>query len=135
MTEAYIGIGSNVGDRAGYIGSAIKRIDATPDIKVEKVSPTYETDPVGGPPQGKFLNGVVKIETTLSARQLMDRLLEVEGELGRKRDLPNGPRVIDLDILTYGDLRIEEDGLVIPHPRMNEREFVLRPLADIKGRE
>jgi len=135
MTEAYIGVGSNIGDRAGYIESAIKKIAATPDIKVEKASPIYETDPVGGPPQGRFLNGAVKISTDLSARQLMDRLLEIESELGRKRDLPNRPRVIDLDILTYGDQRIEEEGLVVPHPRMNEREFVLKPLADLKGIE
>ena len=135
MTEVYIGIGSNLGDRKGYIESAINMLKDTRDIKVNSVSKLYETDPVGGPPQGRFLNGVIKVETDLSARDLLDRLKTIEDTLGRKREIKDGPRTIDLDILTFGDLHIEEEDLVIPHPRMNEREFVKRPLDDLlKGR-
>ncbi len=132
MTEAYIGIGSNLGDRKRYVDAAIELLKESPNIKVEKTSPLYETGPVGGPPQGKFLNGVIKIETDLSPRQLLNRLMAIEEDLGRVRKVRNGPRTIDLDILTYGDIHIEEEDLIIPHPRMNERDFVKRPLADLK---
>lgn len=131
MTESYIGIGSNLGDRKGYIERAIEILKTSSDIKVSKVSPLYETEPVNGPPQGKFLNGAIRIETDLSARGLLNRLMAIEKTLGRVRDIKNGPRTIDLDILTFGDQHIEEGDLIIPHPRMNERDFVKRPLADL----
>lgn len=131
MIESYIGIGSNLGDRKKIIESAIEMLKETQDIKVDKVSPLYETEPVGGPPQGKFLNGVVRVETGLSPKELLNSLKRIEDTLGRIREVNNGPRTIDLDILTYGDMHIEEEGLIIPHPRMNERDFVKRPLNDI----
>jgi len=131
MIESYIGIGSNLGDRRKYIERAIEMLKRSQKIKVDKVSPLYETEPVGGPPQGKFLNGVIKIETDFSPRELLNRLKEIEDDLGRVRRVKNGPRTIDLDILTYGDKHIEKGDLVIPHPRMNERDFVKDPLNDI----
>jgi 2-amino-4-hydroxy-6-hydroxymethyldihydropteridine diphosphokinase len=131
MTEAYIAVGSNLGDRKGYIENAVELLKRSERIKVDKVSTLYETDPVGGPAQGRFLNGAIKIETDLSCRDLLNRLMDIEDMLGRKREAENGPRTIDLDILTYGDLHIEEPDLIVPHPRMNEREFVMRPLSDI----
>ena len=132
MQIAYIGIGSNLGDREDYITRAIELLKATPLTIVEKVSSIYETKPVGGPPQPNFLNGVIRIATNLSPRALLRRLLEIEQILGRKRTVKNGPRVKDLDILSYGDLEIDEDDLVIPHPRMNDRDFVLKGLNEIK---
>ena len=134
MTEVYIGIGSNLGDRRGCIESAIDLLKKSDKIRVDKVSPFYETDPVDGPSQGKFLNGAIKITTGLSCRELLNRLMDIEDALGRKREGANTPRTIDLDILTYGDLRIEEPDLIVPHPRMNEREFVRRPLGDLLDR-
>jgi len=131
MTESYIGIGSNLGDRKEYIERAIEMLKESGNIKVEKVSRLYETEAVGGPPQGKFLNGVIKIETDFSPRELLNRLKRIEKELGRIERIKDGPRTIDLDILIYGDLHIEEENLVIPHPRMNERAFVKRPLNDL----
>ena len=131
MTEAYIGIGSNLGDRRFYIDRAVEMLRRSEHIMVEEVSPIYETGPVGGPPQGKFLNGAMKIRTDLSCRELLGLLNSIEDTLGRKRDIRNGPRIIDLDILTYGNACIQEDDLIVPHPRMNERDFVMRPLRDI----
>ena len=131
MVRAYIGVGSNLGDRRAYIERSIEMLKSYADIRVDKVSPLYETDPVGGPAQGRFLNGAIKIETDLPCRELLRRLMDIEDMLGRKREVENGPRIIDLDIITYGDLHIEEPGLIVPHPRMNEREFVMRPLSDI----
>ncbi len=131
MIEAFIGIGSNLGDRAAHIESAINLLKVSAGIKVDKISSIYETGPVGGPRQGKFLNGAIKIETDLFPRDLLNRLLEIENSIGRVRGVKNGPRTIDLDILTYGDQHIEEDGLTIPHPRMRERDFVMRPLNEL----
>lgn len=96
-----------------------------------RVSTLIETKPVGGPPQGNFLNGVVEIETTLTPRDLLKRLQEIEESLGRVRAERWGPRTIDLDILLYGDQVIHEPDLVIPHPLMHERRFVLQPLAQL----
>ena len=135
MTEAYIGIGSNLGDRRSYIDRAIEILRRSEHIMVDKVSPIYETDPVGGPPQGKFLNGAIKIKTDLSCGELLGLLNSIEDTLGRKKDVRNGPRIIDLDILTYGNACIQEDDLIVPHPRMNERDFVMRPLRDIMGED
>jgi 2-amino-4-hydroxy-6-hydroxymethyldihydropteridine diphosphokinase len=131
MTEAFLGIGSNLGDRERYIKGAIELLGAAEGVNVARISKLYETDPVGGPPQGRFLNGAVKIETSLSCRELLNKLMEIEALMGRERGIKNGPRTIDLDILTFGDMRIDEEDLVVPHPGMNERDFVKRPLADI----
>ena len=127
----YIGIGSNLGDREKYIGSAIEKLRALKDVKVKRVSGIYETDPVGGPRQGKYLNGALELETELEPKELLAKLQAIENELGRKRLVKNAPRTIDLDILLYGDKKIDEPGLKIPHPRMLEREFVMKPLKEI----
>jgi 2-amino-4-hydroxy-6-hydroxymethyldihydropteridine diphosphokinase len=129
---AYIGVGSNLGDRAVTISAAVARLDAHPKIRVIRRSALIETEPVG-PPQPMYLNGAVCIETTLPATALLQELLDVERQLGRVRDLSErmGPRTIDLDLLLFGETVIDEPGLAVPHPRMAERAFVLRPLAEI----
>jgi 2-amino-4-hydroxy-6-hydroxymethyldihydropteridine diphosphokinase len=132
MTTVYLSLGSNVGDRAEYIARAIAPMDAR-GVRVTQRSSLYETEPVDAPPQGWFLNCVVKAETDLSPRGLMEALLEVERDLGRERRgaIAKGPRVIDIDILLYGERVVHEAGLDIPHPRMAERRFVLVPFAEI----
>lgn len=132
MVLCYIGIGSNLGQRRRNIGLAIGRIRNNPDIVLKRVSAIYETDPVGGIAQRKFLNGVMEIETSLSPKSLLKELNVIEEALGRERIVKNGPRAIDLDILYYGDEIVNDDELVIPHPRINEREFVLRGLRELK---
>ena len=131
MSIAYIGLGSNLGDRAGNIGQAIGLL-RTNGIKVLKTSAVIETAPVGGPPQNKFLNAVVKVETRLSPVELLDHCQFVEQKLGRVRTVINGPRTMDLDILLYDRLTIDTPRLQIPHPRMFERAFVLEPLKEIE---
>lgn len=129
--RTYLGIGSNLGDKAYNIEAAIEHLKKIEGLKVKKVSSLYETEPIGGPPQGKFLNGVVEVEATISAQDLLSKLKEIEQNLGRKTFIPNGPRTIDLDILLYQDLVIDDENLKVPHPRMNQRKFVLEPLAEI----
>lgn len=131
MTICYIGIGSNLGDRRLYIDRAIESIKMNPDIRLRRISSIYETDPVGAAAQGKFLNGVLEIETALTPKALLKELNGIEEALGRKRVLKDGPRTIDLDILYYGEEVIDDGGLVIPHPRINEREFVLKGLREL----
>lgn len=128
----YVGIGSNIGDRRSYIERAIRSIGSTPNISLRRSSSIYETDPVGDIPQGKYLNGVLEIETALSPRELLKELNRIEGSLGRERIIKNGPRTIDLDILYYGQERINDNDLVIPHPRISHREFVLKGLRELK---
>ncbi len=132
MEVAFLGIGSNLGDRSKNMTSAIEYLKDTPLTTVEKVSSIYETDPVGEVNQGKFLNGVIKIRTGLSPRALLTRLKDIEKELGRVETKRFGPRTIDLDILIYGDLEIDGEDLTIPHPRMEEREFVMQGLNEIR---
>jgi len=127
----YIAIGSNLGDRQENIKGAIEKLQDTEGVNVTKVSPIYETDPVGGPRQPKYLNGVIEIETDLEPKALLSIIRGIENRFGRKRLVRYGPRTIDLDILTYGDKKIDEPDLKIPHPKMNEREFVLKPLRDL----
>jgi len=131
MHTAYIAIGSNLGDREKNIQEAIKLMASYPNINIKKTSSIIETDPEGGPPQGKFLNGAIKIETDLSARKLLETLQKIEKDLGRKRTVKNAPRIIDLDIIFYNDENINEPDLVIPHPRWQKRQFVVRPLKEI----
>ena len=128
---AYVALGSNLGNRQSYIKKAIKKIDHLNGINVTKISPIYETEPEGGPPQGKYLNAVIEINCNLSPQQLFLSLQRIEKELGRTRKGKNYPRTIDLDILLFGDIIIEDETLKIPHPRMNQRQFVLKPLVDI----
>jgi 2-amino-4-hydroxy-6-hydroxymethyldihydropteridine diphosphokinase len=129
VTVAYIGLGSNLGDRLGYLQAAVAALSAR-GLEVAGVSSVYESDALG-PPQPDYLNAVVSVSTSLSARELLAALKEIEGELGRQRTERWGPREIDLDLLLYGDEMLEEDGLTVPHPEMTRRAFVLMPLLEI----
>lgn len=140
MPIAYIAFGSNLGDRNKNINDAVSLLKARPKIKVIKTSSIIETEPEGGPKQGKFLNGALKIETDLSSRELLIALQDIENKLGRKHAVQitgsrerekNGPRTIDLDIIFYGDEKINEPDLIIPHPRWNQRSFVKNPIQEI----
>lgn len=127
---AFVGLGSNLGDREATIRQALELLG---ELGTVRASSIRETDPVGITDQPKFLNAVAEIETDLTARQLLDRLLAIELELGRDRAgaVRWGPRTIDLDLLLYGDQTIEEPGLTVPHPRLAERDFVLEPLHEL----
>ena len=131
MTTAFVGIGSNLGDREANLGQAIELLSAEDGIEVVAVSEIRETDPVGPVEQGPFLNGAVKVDTSLGPRELLDRLLSLENRLGRVRSERWGPRTIDLDLLLYGGERVDEAGLTVPHPRLHERRFALEPLLDL----
>ena len=132
MTTAYIGLGSNLGDRQGYLDRAIQAMQNHADLEVTQISSYYETEPVDGPPgQPDFLNAVIEVQTDLTPQDLLDVLQDIERELGRVRRERFGPRTIDLDLLLYGDRAVDVPGLIIPHPRMHERGFVLEPLAEI----
>lgn len=128
---AFLGLGSNVGDRLANLRGAVELLADTPGVRVVRSSRVYETDPFGGSPQPDFLNAVLEVETDLAPRALLERCLEVEVELGRVRDERWGPRTLDVDVLTYGEERVDEPGLTIPHPRMHERAFVLVPLTEL----
>jgi 2-amino-4-hydroxy-6-hydroxymethyldihydropteridine diphosphokinase len=126
MTLAVVGLGSNLGDREATIRRAAELIG------VSRLSPVIETEPWGFTDQPRFLNAVAEVETSLSARAFLDHLLDVERRLGRERTGRQwGPRTIDLDLLLFGDEQIDEPGLVVPHPRIAERAFVLVPLAEL----
>jgi 2-amino-4-hydroxy-6-hydroxymethyldihydropteridine diphosphokinase len=129
---AYVGLGGNLGDRQAYLDKAIQALQDRRDVEVTQVSSYYETDPVGGPPgQGAYLNAVIEVQTELPAAELLPVLLDIERSLGRVRRERHGPRTIDLDLLLYGDAVLDESGLVVPHPAMHERGFVLEPFAEI----
>lgn len=131
MVSCYIGIGSNLGDRQNYIDKAIEELSRNKNIKIKRASSIYETEAVSDIPQGKFLNGVIEIETGLKPRLLLKELNRIEEKLGRRRTVKNTPRTIDLDILYYGNEKVAKKGLTIPHPRIQEREFVLRGLREL----
>jgi 2-amino-4-hydroxy-6-hydroxymethyldihydropteridine diphosphokinase len=131
-TIAYIGLGSNQGDRPANLERAAGELAAVPGVVLRRRAPVYETAPLGHTDQDWFLNTVVEVETTLSARELLDRMLEIERRLGRERKERWGPRVIDLDLLLFGTERIAEPGLLVPHPRLAERAFAVVPLADLR---
>jgi 2-amino-4-hydroxy-6-hydroxymethyldihydropteridine diphosphokinase len=128
---SYIGLGSNLGDRMYYLREAIKRLEDTDGITCIAVSNVYETEPVGYTKQGKFLNLVLAVRVEIGPFELLNIVLDIEKKLGRERNIRFGPRTIDLDILTYGNIQIDADRLVVPHPRLHERAFVLKPLLDI----
>jgi 2-amino-4-hydroxy-6-hydroxymethyldihydropteridine diphosphokinase len=133
--RAYIGLGSNLGDREGFLRRAVELLGDEPEIDVIATSAVRETDPVDFVDQPRFLNAAVEVETSLSARGLLERLLSVEHALGRRRDGPRfGPRTIDLDLLLYGDEVVDEAGLTVPHPRLAERRFALEPLHELNPR-
>ncbi len=126
MTRAFVGLGANLGDREAAIRRAAELLGAT------RLSSIRETEPWGYVDQPRFLNAVAEVESELSARALLERLLEIERDLGRTRDGPPwGPRAIDLDLLLFGDETIDEPGLEVPHPRLHERLFALEPLAEL----
>ena len=129
----FIGVGSNLGDRKANIEKALELVNLIKGVKLLRVSSIYETEPRGGPPQGNFLNGVLEVKTAESPFKLLDELQKIEKHLGRKRKIKNGPRTIDLDILTFGDKKVNAKNLKIPHPRMHKREFVLRGLRELQG--
>lgn len=132
MTLGYIGFGSNVGDRILFVRRAVEELGESQGVRVTKVSSLYETSPVGGPPQRSFVNAVAQIETSLGPRALLELCKEIERKLGRDAsDIRWGPRIIDLDVLVYGDEKVAEPDLEIPHPRLKERRFVLVPLLEI----
>jgi len=128
---AYIALGSNIGNRYDNILGAIKLLTSHLEIELVNYSSVYETDPVGYEDQDLFLNMVIEIQTVLSAMELLDFCLKTELELGRKREIRWGPRTIDLDILTFNQENIETERLTVPHPRMQERAFVMVPLVEI----
>lgn len=132
MVTCYLGIGSNLGDRQINIKSALKKISGLQETQAIKLSKIIETVPIGGPPgQRPFLNAVLKIRTSLSPASLLKELKQIEKLLGRKKSGRFWPRTIDLDILFYADKVIRSKNLIIPHPRMFKREFVLKPLLEV----
>lgn len=131
MTPVAIALGSNLGDRERHLHEAARRAAAF--IHDLRLSSFHDTEPVGVGPQPRFLNAAAVGETSLDARALLDALLGTEEALGRERPFAGAPRTIDLDLIFYGDAVIDEPGLVVPHPRLRERRFVLEPLAEIAG--
>ena len=130
MNRAYLGLGSNLGDRARYLQGAVDAIAARPDVTAVAVSPVYETAPIG-PDQPDFLNAVLAVETELGARELLAIARETEAAAQRERTEHWGPRTLDVDVLIVGDERVDDDELQVPHPRMYERGFVCVPLHDL----
>src|SRR3954454_22633099 len=128
---AFIFLGSNMGNRFILLGEALTSLQKQYPIEVVNVSSIYETEPVGYEDQDVFLNMVAQIRTSLAAEELLDACLQIEKELGRKRDIRWGPRTIDLDILLYNDQNMTTEKLIVPHPRMLERSFVMIPLLEI----
>lgn len=132
MGGVFIALGSNVGDRERHIRDALRELAEQGDVTVVARSTLHETAPVGGPPnQPDFLNAAAELATELSPRVLLERLQAIEARHGRQREVVNGPRTLDLDLLLYRDRVLSEPGLIVPHPRMWARDFVMRPLAEI----
>jgi len=131
VTRAYVGLGANLGPREVTLLRAADLLASADGVEVVAVAQLRETEPVGLVEQPPFLNGAVAIDTSLPPRALLDLLLEIERSLGRVRGERWGPRTIDLDLLAYGDERVEEEGLHVPHPRLHERRFALEPLAEL----
>jgi len=130
LKTIYLGLGSNLGDRRAHLARAVMGLEA-PDLRVKRTSSIYETEPRDVPQQPWFLNQVIEVETDLFPKQLLSRIQKIEREMGRKRIVSKGPRVIDIDILLFGDSVLATPELEIPHPRMIERRFVLEPLAEL----
>ncbi len=132
MATAYLGLGSNLGDRLALLREARRALGLTQGLRVSASSPLYETEPVGGPPgQGLYLNAVLEVEADLPPRRLLETALALETRLGRRRETPGGARTLDIDLLLFGDDILEEPGLILPHPRLHLRRFVLAPLCDL----
>ncbi|MBM7622721.1 2-amino-4-hydroxy-6-hydroxymethyldihydropteridine diphosphokinase [Sporohalobacter salinus] len=131
MITSYLSLGSNKGNREDYLKKAIKGLQGNSDIEVIAISSIYATEPVGYTDQADFLNLVVEIKTTLTPLELLDYIQEVELELNRTREIRWGPRTIDIDIILFGDREIKSNRLTVPHPRFQQRAFVLVPLSDL----
>jgi len=132
MARAFVALGSNLGDRPGMISQAVQRLSQAPAVRLVQMAPIYETAPLGGPPQPDFLNSVVELETACSPHELLALLKRIEREMGRDPSGTRwGPRTIDLDLLLYDELILDDARLTLPHPRMHERAFVLQPLAEL----
>jgi len=133
MADVFLSLGSNIGDRAANLSEAVRRLGAEPGIKVVALSALYRTKPVGPVAQDDFVNGAVRVETTLEPEDLMRRCLAIEAGMGRDRanSLRWGPRLIDIDIILYGNLTLKTEMVEVPHPRFAERAFVLVPLAEL----
>jgi 2-amino-4-hydroxy-6-hydroxymethyldihydropteridine diphosphokinase len=131
VTRAFLGLGSNLGDRLGHLQLAVDALAARDDVGVVSVSGVYETAPVGGPEQDDYLNAVVAVETDLSPRDLLEVAQAIERQAGRVRTVRWGPRTLDVDVLLVGDVHVDEPDLQVPHPRLHERAFVLVPLRDV----
>jgi 2-amino-4-hydroxy-6-hydroxymethyldihydropteridine diphosphokinase len=129
-TSAYLGLGSNLGDRLEHLREAVRLLAREPGVEVVRSSRVYETEPVG-PPQPAYLNAVVEVRAEGSARELLEACRRVEDMLGRVRAERWGPRTLDVDLLTFGEQTIDEPDLIVPHPRMHERGFVLVPLGEL----
>src|SRR5262249_3614978 len=129
--RAFLGLGSNLGDRLSNLRRAVELLAATDGIRVVRTSSVYETDPVG-PPQPDYLNAVAEVRTTLPPLELLSVALEVEHDLHRGADQAWGPRPVDVAVLPYGDEHIDDPGLAVPHPRMRERAFVMVPLRELE---
>jgi 2-amino-4-hydroxy-6-hydroxymethyldihydropteridine diphosphokinase len=129
--DAFLGLGSNLGDRLATLQQAIDLLGREPGIAVQRTSRIWETGPVGGPDQPDFLNAVAEIDTALEPHDLLKAVSRVEAELGRTRDIRWGPRTIDIDILFIDGLTIHDDRLTVPHPRLHERAFVVMPLLEL----
>ncbi len=132
MTKAFIGLGSNLGDRERFLREAVEAMEGIPETEVERVSSFYDSDPQGDPAQPAYLNAVAGVETDLPPDRLLWNLQLIEFRLGRPRARRNGPRTLDLDLLFYGDEVIDRTGLTVPHPRYAERPFVLVPLVELE---
>lgn len=128
---AFIGLGSNLGGPVAQIASALGKLQTLPDTRLHDVSSCYRTAPMGLLDQPDFINCVASVMTSLGPRALLEALLAIERSQARRRSVPNAPRTLDLDLLTYGDLRVDEPGLTVPHPRLEQRGFVVIPLAEI----
>jgi 2-amino-4-hydroxy-6-hydroxymethyldihydropteridine diphosphokinase len=131
MERIFLGLGSNIGDRTANINRAGRLLGEVPGVRVVRMSSLVETKPVGYEDQPDFINGVIEIKATLSPRRLLNEIKRIEREMGRIETFRFGPRCIDIDILLFGDRVVDEPDLIIPHPRMHERDFVLVPLAQI----
>lgn len=132
MSVVFLGLGSNLGDRAGNLRRAADALHALPEVDSMRLSNFRRTAPVGGPKQPDYVNAVLRCETSLSPQHLLRHMLRIEASLGRVRLEENGPRTIDLDLLMYGRVQMAEANLQLPHPRLEQRRFVLEPLAELE---
>ena len=134
MNKSYLGLGTNIGDRLGYLNKALKILNSNPNINITKKSKIYETKAWGYKEQADFLNMCIEIETSLNPYELLNACQGVEQDLNRERKIRWGPRTIDVDILFFNDIILQEENLEIPHPRIKERAFVLIPLIDLNDK-